>query len=170
MRDTRNIRSATSSTRWRHAVLPIIMQYLPRKPVVWCPFDTENSEFVIALKEAGHAGRAFAYLHGQDFKAGTSLSGGHHRLQSSVQPEAAGRGTLPRAGAVRALLSNLWLSSSAPCRFFKEREMQMLLFDKRINYSEKNAVYFGSSYFCYKVLPKQIVFENLTTVKEKGAG
>ena len=41
----------------------------------------------------------------------------------------------------------------------------MLLFDKRINYSEKNAVYFGSSYFCYKVLPKQIVFENLTTVK-----
>ena len=43
--------------------------------------------------------------------------------------------------------------------------MQMLLFDKRINYSEKNAVYFGSSYFCHKVLPKQIVFENLATVK-----
>lgn len=63
------------------------------------------------------------------------------------------------------LLSNLWLNSSAPCRFFKEREMQILLFDKRINYSEKNAVYFGSSYFCHKVLPKQIVFEHLATVK-----
>lgn len=48
---------------------------------------------------------------------------------------------------------------------FKEREMQMLLFDKRINYSEKNAVFFGSSYFCHKVLPKQIVFESLATVK-----
>lgn len=57
------------------------------------------------------------------------------------------------------------MNSSAPCRFFKEREMQILLFDKRINYSEKNAVYFGSSYFCHKVLPKQIVFEHLATVK-----
>src|SRR5699024_2308619 len=37
----------------RYAVLPII-KYLPRKAVIWCPFDTENSEFVIALKEAGH--------------------------------------------------------------------------------------------------------------------
>ena len=63
------------------------------------------------------------------------------------------------------LLTNLWLNSSAPSRFFKERELQMLLFDKRINYSEKNAVYFHSSYFCHKVLPKQIVFENLAAVK-----
>ncbi len=37
----------------RHAVLPIV-KYLPRNAVIWCPFDTENSEFVIALKEAGH--------------------------------------------------------------------------------------------------------------------
>ena len=37
----------------RHAVLPII-KYLPKIAVVWCPFDTENSEFVIALKEAGY--------------------------------------------------------------------------------------------------------------------
>lgn len=63
------------------------------------------------------------------------------------------------------LLSNLWLNSNAPCRLFKQREMQMLLFDKRIHYSDKNAVFFGSSYFCHKVLPKQIIFENLATVK-----
>lgn len=59
------------------------------------------------------------------------------------------------------LLSNLWLNSSAPARLFREKEMQMLLFDKRIQFTEKNAAYFGSSYFCWKVLPKQIVFENL---------
>ena len=46
-----------------------------------------------------------------------------------------------------------------------DKEMQMLLFDKRIQFTEKNAAYFGSSYFCYKVLPKQIVFENLSRSK-----
>ena len=31
-----------------------ILKYLKPNSVVWCPFDTENSEFVILLKEAGH--------------------------------------------------------------------------------------------------------------------
>ena len=34
-----------------------------------------------------------------------------------------------------------------------------------VEYSDLNRVPFGSSYFCHKVLPKQIVFENLATVK-----
>lgn len=63
------------------------------------------------------------------------------------------------------LLTNLWLNSSAPYRLFKDREMQILLFDKRINYSEKNAVYFNSSYFCCDILPKQIICEKLNIVK-----
>lgn len=58
----------------RHAVLPII-KYLPRKAVVWCPFDTENSEFVIALKEAGHEVVHSHIFTGRTF-SGTSLSGG----------------------------------------------------------------------------------------------
>lgn len=35
------------------------------------------------------------------------------------------------------ILSNLWLNSSAPVRLFKDKEMQMLLFDKRIQFTEK---------------------------------
>ena len=34
----------------RYAVLPII-KYLSKKTKVWCPFDTEHSEFVLTLKE-----------------------------------------------------------------------------------------------------------------------
>ena len=62
-------------------------------------------------------------------------------------------------------MSNFWLNDASPCRLFKERELQLLLFDRRVEYNDLNRVPFGSSYFCYKVLPKQIVFENLTTVK-----
>ena len=50
----------------RHAVLPIV-KYLPRNAVIWCPFDTENSEFVIALKEAGHEVVFSHIFTGQDF-------------------------------------------------------------------------------------------------------
>ena len=62
-------------------------------------------------------------------------------------------------------MSNFWLNDASPCRLFKERELQLLLFDRRVEYNDLNRVPFGSSYFCHKVLPKQIVFENLATVK-----
>ncbi len=44
-----------------------ILNYIKPNSVIWCPFDTENSEFVILLKEAGHK---VIYSHiwlGQDF-------------------------------------------------------------------------------------------------------
>ena len=46
----------------QYAVLPII-KYLPRKAVIWCPFDTGNSEFVLALKEAGYRVVSVSYTH-----------------------------------------------------------------------------------------------------------
>ena len=50
----------------RYAVLPII-KYLSRRATIWCPFDTEHSEFVLTLKE-----HRFKVVHshictGQDF-------------------------------------------------------------------------------------------------------
>ena len=35
----------------RILVEPII-QFIPKGKTVWCPFDTENSEFVLVLKKA----------------------------------------------------------------------------------------------------------------------
>ena len=64
------------------------------------------------------------------------------------------------------LMSNFWLNDSAPCRLFKDKELELLLFDKRVQYNDLNRVPFGSSYFCHRVLPKQIIFENLTVEKK----
>lgn len=148
-----------------YAVVPII-KYLPRNAIIWCPFDTENSEFVLALKEAGYK---VVYSHiftGQDF---FRYEPPHWDIIVSNPPFSRKQEIVERCLSLgkpfALLLTNLWLNSSAPCRLFKERELQMLLFDKRINYLNKNAVFFGSSYFCHKVLPKQIIFENLTAVK-----
>ncbi len=62
-------------------------------------------------------------------------------------------------------MSNLWLNDASPSRLFKENELQLLLFSRRIQYDEKNRIPFGSSYFCYNLLPKQIIFEELEVVK-----
>lgn len=148
-----------------YAVAPII-KYIPRTKIVWCPFDTEHSEFVLGLKAAGITVVHSHICTGEDFfayepaKWDLIVSNPPFSIKQKIVERCLSFGK-PFA----LLLSNLWLNSSAPVRLFKEKEMQMLLFDKRIQFTEKNAAYFGTSYFCHKVLPKQIVFENLSQSK-----
>lgn len=148
-----------------YAVVPII-KYLPKGKIIWCPFDTEHSEFVLAFKAAG-----FIVIHshiscGQDF---FGYEPENWDLIVSNPPFSIKQKIVQRCldlgKPFALLLSNLWLNSSAPMRLFKEKEMQMLLFNKRIQFTEKNAAYFGSSYFCFGILPKQIVFEGLENTK-----
>ena len=150
----------------RYAVLPII-KYLSQKARVWCPFDTEHSEFVLALKE-----HKFKVVHshictGQDFfeyepeRWDVIVSNPPFSNKLAVFERCLGFGK-PFA----LLMSNFWLNDSAPCRLFKDKELELLLFDKRVQYNDLNRVPFGSSYFCHRVLPKQIIFENLTVEKK----
>ena len=151
----------------RYAVLPIL-KYLPDK-IVWCPFDTENSEFVLALKENGFK-VVFSHLrNGQNF---FEYEPEEWDLIVSNPPFTKKREVFERClsfGKPFALLmSNLWLNDSSPSKLFKERELQLLLFDKRVQYDSINKrVPFGSSYFCWNILPKQIVFEPLNYVKNQ---
>lgn len=144
-----------------YAVAPIV-KYIPKNKTVWCPFDTEHSEFVLALRDAGIRVVHSHILTGEDFFA---YEPEKWDMIVSNPPFSIKRKVVERCLALgkpfALLLSNLWINSSAPARLFAEKEMQMLLFDKRIQFTEKNAAYFGSSYFCHKVLPRQIVFENL---------
>ena len=57
------------------------------------------------------------------------------------------------------LMSNYWLNNVAPCRLFRHTDLELLMFDKRIQFGEGKNVPFNSSYFCHGILPKQIVFE-----------
>lgn len=146
-----------------YAVQPVI-KYLPQKAVVWCPFDTANSEFVPALKEQGFKVTYPHLLTGQDF---FEYEPEHWDVIVSNPlfscKERIFRRCLSFGKPFALLMSNFWLNDMAPCRLFKDKELQLLLFDRRIQYDSSNRVPFGSSYFCHKVLPKQIVFENLQT-------
>ncbi|MEZ3420852.1 MAG: hypothetical protein K1V95_02885 [Eubacterium sp.] len=58
-----------------------------------------------------------------------------------------------------------WLNDAAPKQIFKNKDLQLLMFDKRMKFSNdgkiNNKITFSSSYFCYKFLPKQIIMETL---------
>ena len=149
----------------RYAVLPVI-KYLPKGKIIWCPFDTRNSEFVIALKEAGFD---VVYSHictGQDF---LTYEPEKWDIIISNPPFSNKKRMFERClefgKPFGLLMSNLWLNDAAPARLFREKELQLLLFDKRVQYNDQNKMPFGSGYFCHNLLLKQVIFEELKLVK-----
>ena len=47
---------------------------------------------------------------------------------------------------------------------YRKHGIELLIFDKRINYMKnKKANWFNTSWFCYKVLPQQLIFERIET-------
>lgn len=59
------------------------------------------------------------------------------------------------------LMSNTWLNDSVPKVLFKDKDLQLLMFRNRIKFLNNgivnNKITFSSSFYCYNILPKQII-------------
>ena len=60
----------------------------------------------------------------------------------------------------------VWLNDSAPKQLFMERDLELLMFDKRIKFTNyfgviNNKITFSCAYYCWNFLPKQIIMETL---------
>lgn len=150
----------------RYGVLPIV-KYLPKDKIIWCPFDKEDSEFVKVLTEQGYK---VVYSHienGQDFY---TYEPEEWDILVSNPPFTNKRLIFERAlsfGKPFALImSNTWLNDSAPKQVFKDKQLQLLMFEERMKFSNngviQNKITFSSSYFCYNLLPKDIVMDRLS--------
>ena len=153
-----------------YGVYPIL-KYIPADWVVWCPFDKENSNFVKLISKQNKV--IFSHIdNGQDFY--------NYEPQEkwdciiSNPPFTNKRKIFERALSFNkpfALIMSLtWLNDSAPKKLFKNRDLQLLMFDKRIKfiYSDgtiENKITFSSAYYCWNFLPKQIIMEELLEVK-----
>lgn len=145
----------------RYGVRPII-KYIPKDKIIWCPFDTEESEFVKVLKEEGFN---VIYSHidsGQDFY---EYEPDEWDIIVSNPPFTRKRQIFERALSFNKpfalLMSNTWLNDAAPKQLFMKKDLQLLMFDKRMKFSNENKITFSSSYYCYDLLPKQIIMEEL---------
>lgn len=145
----------------RYGVDPVI-KHTPKNKIIWCPFDTEESEFVKAYRENGFTVIASHISEWKDFFI---YEPDEWDIMVSNPPFTGKRQIFERAlsfGKPFALLmTNTWLNDSAPKQLFKDKDLQLLMFDKRIQYDNQKKITFSSSYYCWNFLPKQIIMEFL---------
>ena len=135
-----------------------ILEYIKPNSVIWCPFDTEDSEFVILLKEAGHK-VIFSHIWlGQDF---FFYEPENYDIIISNPPFTRKLEVLKRLyelGKPFAVILGLpILNYQEVGEFFLGKDLQLLIVDKKVSF-DGNTASFNNSYFCYKMLPLDIIF------------
>lgn len=145
-----------------------ILKYIPKGAVVWCPFDKWDSEFVRQIIKNGNVVISSHIDTGQDFYKWEPQM--KWDIIISNPPFTGKRKIFERALSFNKpfalVMSNTWLNDSAPKQLFKDKELQLLMFDKRMKFIQEegkvnNKITFSSSYYCYNFLPKQIIMEEL---------
>ena len=154
-----------------YAVKPIL-KYIPKDAIVWCPFDTDKSEFVKQISKQNEV----VYSHistGQDF---FNYEPDDWNIMLSNPPFTNKRKYFERALSFNKpfalIMTNTWLNDSAPKQLFKDKDLQLLMFDKRMKFvspdgRDNDKITFSSSYYCWNFLPKQIIMEELDVPPKK---
>ena len=149
-----------------------ILKYIPKDAIVWCPFDTEESEFVKQISQQNEV--IYSHLDtGQDF---FTYEPDVWSCLVSNPPFTNKRKFFERALSFNKpfamIMTNTWLNDSAPKQLFKDKDLQLLMFDKRMKFispdgRDNDKITFSSSYYCWNFLPKQIIMEELNVTKRK---
>jgi len=156
-----------------YGVTPIL-KYIPKDAIVWCPFDTAESEFVKQIGEQNEV----IYSHISDGCDFLTYEPEYHKWDVIVSnpPFTNKRKFFERALSFdkpfALIMTNTWLNDSAPKQLFKDKDLQLLMFDKRMKFHSPDGrpndkITFSSSYYCWNFLPKQIIMEELDVPKTK---
>jgi len=133
-----------------------------RKPIILCPFDTENSEFVIAFSKLKNFDLKYGHIDsGQNF---FNYDYGEYDIIISNPPFSKKKiiyEKLLKEGKSFALLGNaMQINYEEIGRLFSDYKMQILSFDRRVSFNGGYSS-FMSIYFCNNFLPRDLIFERL---------
>jgi hypothetical protein len=142
-----------------------ILKYIPKNATVWCPFDTEESNFVKLISQQN----TVTYSHIQYNQDFFTYEPPEWDVIVSNPPFTKKRKFFERALSFNKpfalIMTNTWLNDSAPKQLFKGKDLQLLMFDKRMKFitdgRPNDKITFSSSYYCWNFLPKQIIMEEL---------
>lgn len=153
-----------------YAIEPLL-KYLKPNSCIWCPFDTEDSNFVKLLRTNGHTVECSHIANGINFfnvepplKSEYIISNPPYSLKFEVFDR------LFKLGVPFAMLVGVVGLFESQKRFnmFKEQDFEVMYFNKRISYfksysDQKPSLNppFSSVYITQKVLPKTICFEEI---------
>lgn len=152
-----------------YAISPII-KYLEKGKTVWCPFDTEKSNFVKILKDSGlnvinsHLESGTDFFNCEVPQCDYIVSNPPYSLKGQVFAK------LFDIAKPFAMLVGVVGIFESQKRFsmFKDNKFEIMYFNKRISYfknyeDQKPSLNppFSSVYICSQILPSQIVFEEI---------
>ena len=160
-----------------YAVYPII-PFLPKDKIIWCPFDTEESNYVKVLRKFGFE---VINSHIEDGKDFFNWQPEEWDIIVSNPPYSIKDRVLERCyvlGKPFALLLPITtLEGVKRGELFRRYGIQVLVLDRRINFFEstpnkehkkdKSSCWFNSSYFCWKLLPKDLMFAKIDNKHSK---
>lgn len=139
-----------------------ILKYIKPNSTIWCPFDTEDSEFVIQLKNDGHNVIHTHIWTGEDFfKYEPNCDYDYIISNPPFTKKLEVLARLYKLNKPFAMVMGLpILNYQEVGTFFLDKQLQLLIVDKKVSF-DGNTASFNNSYFCYKMLPKDIIFEHL---------
>ncbi len=142
-----------------------ILPYVPKDKTIWCPFDTENSEFVKMFNEQGNKVFNTHITGGKDFFKVAVIPGSCDAIISnppfSKKIEVFDRLFeigLPFAMLMAVPILNYQEIGDFFCNIQDSgKDLQLLIVNKKVSFNG-NQSSFNTSYFCYKMLPKDLMF------------
>lgn len=159
-----------------YAIEPLL-KYIPTGSQVWCPFDTEESNFVKLLNKKGCVVHYTHIKNGTDFFTTEPprdiefiISNPPYSLKTEVIER------LLNLKIPFAMLVGVVGLFESKRRFamFKNNDFEIMYFDKRISYfkdfaEQKPSINppFSSVYITHNILPNKIIFEEIAGKKTK---
>jgi len=159
-----------------YAILPI-MKYLKKGSVIYCPFDTEESNYVKLFRQNGFIVNHGHIFDGKDFFNETkeSLSDVDYIISN---PPYSMKGKvfehLFSIGKPFAMLVGVVGLFESKSRFemFKNNQFEVMYLSKRVSYfkdyqEQKTSLNppFSSVYLCSQILPDRLIFEEIDKSK-----
>lgn len=153
-----------------YAITPLL-KYLKPKSTIWCPFDTEESNFVKVLEREGHSVIYSHIFNGYDFFSEFVPDGVNYIISNppySIKYEVFKY--LFHLGRPFAMLVGVVGLFESEKRFnlFKNNPFEIIYLNRRVSYFKSYSdpkpslnPPFSSVYICSGVLPDRIVFESI---------
>jgi hypothetical protein len=133
-----------------------------RKPIIWECTDYGNSNITKVLKENGYK---VISTHKNNFNFLTDITDFEFDMIITNPPYSLKDEFIQKCYEYNKpfclLLPLTSLEGINRGKMFRKYGIDVLLFDKRIDFLEGNSCYFNTSWFCYNFLPKQLIFEEL---------
>ena len=153
-----------------YAITPLL-KYLKPMSRIWCPFDTDNSNFVKVLREQEHLVLPSHIENGIDFflvdysyECDYIISNPPYSLKGKVFDRLF---MLKKPFAMLVGVVGLFESQSR-FRMFRDNDFEIMYMSKRVSYFKSYGEQepslnppFSSVYVCRDILPKRIVFEEI---------